>query len=297
MSHDHGSTTGQQGKNLIIVLLLTSTVFVAEVIGGLVANSLALLADAGHMLTDIVGVGLALFAVWMGNRPPTPERTFGFYRFEIFAAVINAVLLFGIGIYVLVEAIERFSNPSEVGSGLMLAIGAVGLVVNCISLWILRKGQAESLNVRGAFLEVLSDMLGSIAVIVGAIVISITGFEQTDAIISVVIAVMIFPRTWHLLRDAVNVLLEATPKNVDLEEVRKHVMETPGVVDVHDLHVWTITSGMPVISAHVVVEHGIANGKVLDGLGKCLAGHFDIEHSTFQLEPRGHVGHESHLHS
>jgi len=212
------------------------------------------------------------------------ERTFGYQRAEILAAVINALLLVGVAAYVLVEAVRRFTDPPEVETGLMLAVAAAGLVANAGSLLLLRGGQAESLNVRGAYLEVLGDLQGSVAVIVAALVIRITGFQQADAIASALIGLMILPRTWGLLREAADVLLEATPKGVDLTEVR-------------DLHAWTITSGVPVLSGHIVVS-GTAfadgcGGKVLDELGRCLAGHFDVEHCTFQLEPAGHRAHEA----
>jgi cobalt-zinc-cadmium efflux system protein len=297
MGHDHGtSAAGAHRGRLLLVLLLTTSILVVEVVGGLVSGSLALLADAGHMLTDAAGIGLALLAVWFGARPATPERTFGFYRVEILAAVINAVLLFGVAGFVLVEAWRRLTEPPEVASGLMLAVAAAGLVANAVSLWLLRRGQAESLNLRGAYLEVWGDLLGSVAVLAAAAVIAVTGFLAADPIASALIGVLILPRTWRLLRDAVDVLLEAAPKGVDLAEVRRHLLETPGVGDVHDLHAWTITSGLPVLSAHVVLERGADAGRVLDGLGDCLAGHFDIEHSTFQLEQPEHRGHEGVLH-
>lgn len=198
--------------------------------------------------------------------------------------------------YVLIEAVQRFINPPEVSTGVMLTVAAVGLVANAGSLLLLRGGQQASLNVRGAYLEVLGDLLGSAAVIVAAIVIRLTGFTQADAIASAAIGLLILPRTWALLREAVGVLLEATPKGVDLMEVRRHIKETPDVLDVHDLHAWTITSGMPVLSAHIVVAQDApadgGGGRVLDQLGECLAGHFDVAHCTFQLEAPGHREHE-----
>ncbi|HJU00698.1 MAG TPA: cation diffusion facilitator family transporter [Actinomycetes bacterium] len=297
MGHDHGtSAAGAHRGRLLLVLLLTTSILVVEVIGGLISGSLALLADAGHMLTDAAGIGLALLAIWFAARPATPERTFGFYRLEILAAVINAVLLFGVAGFVLVEAWRRLQEPPEVASGLMLLVALVGLIANAISMWLLRRGQAESLNLRGAYLEVLGDLLGSAAVLLAAAVIALTDFQAADPIASALIGVLILPRTWRLLREAVDVLLEATPKGVDMAEVRRHLLETPGVADVHDLHAWTITSGLPVLSAHVVVDPAADGGQVLDGLGECLAGHFDIEHSTFQLERPEHRGHEGVLH-
>ncbi|MBL0003342.1 MAG: cation transporter [Actinomycetales bacterium] len=295
--HSHGTATGAHRSRLLTALLITLTVMVAEVIGGLISGSLALLADAAHMLTDAAGVGLALLAAWFASRPATPERTFGYQRSEVLAAVVNALLLFGVAGFVLVEAVRRFTSPPpEVATGLMLGVAVVGLVANTISLLVLRGGQQESLNVRGAYLEVLGDLLGSAAVIVAAIVIALTGYTQADPIASALIGLMILPRTWGLLREAVDVLLEATPRGVDLTQVRQHLLDTPGVIDVHDLHAWTITSGLPVLSVHVVVAQDVladgGGGRVLDSLGACLAGHFDVEHCTFQLEEPTHQGHE-----
>lgn len=294
--HSHGTATGAHRSRLLTALLITLTVMGAEVIGGLISGSLALLADAAHMLTDAAGVGLALLAAWFASRPATPERTFGYQRSEVLAAVVNALLLFGVAGFVLVEAVRRFTSPPEVATGLMLGVAVVGLVANTISLLVLRGGQQESLNVRGAYLEVLGDLLGSAAVIVAAIVIALTGYTQADPIASALIGLMILPRTWGLLREAVDVLLEATPRGVDLTQVRQHLLDTPGVIDAHDLHAWTITSGLPVLSVHVVVAQDVladgGGGRVLDSLGACLAGHFDVEHCTFQLEEPTHQGHE-----
>jgi cobalt-zinc-cadmium efflux system protein len=285
LGHSHGnSASSQHVGRLKMVFLITFGVMIAEVIAGVVSGSLALLADAGHMLTDVAGIGLALLAIYFAARPATEGRTYGWYRLEILAAVVNAMLLFAVGIWVLYEAWQRFSDPPEIRSGLMLSVAMVGLVANAISARLLMEGQRQSLNMRGAYLEVLGDLLGSAAVIVAAIVIALTGYAAADPIASVVIGLLILPRTWHLLREAVDVLLEATPKDVDLDEVRRHILETQGVSDVHDLHAWTITSGMNVVSVHVVTAEGADSGKVLDHLGRCLSGDFDIEHSTFQLE-------------
>jgi len=248
------------------------------------------------MLTDVAGIGLALLAIWFAGRPPTAARTFGYYRLEILAAVVNAVLLFGVAIFVLVEAWRRLAEPPEIASGPMLAVALVGLAGNAVSLWLLRRGQAESLNVRGAYLEVLGDLFGSAAVVVAAGVIALTGFRAADPIASALIGLFILPRTWRLLREAVDVLLEATPKGVDMAEVRRHIVDIPGVADCHDLHAWTITSGMPVLCAHVVLDQGARGPQVLGRLGDCLAGHFDIEHSTFQLEEPSHRDHEGATH-
>jgi cobalt-zinc-cadmium efflux system protein len=295
--HSHsGSAAVEHKGSLQLVLAITVTILAAEVAGGLLSGSLALLADAGHMLMDAGGIALALLAIRFGQRLPSQARTFGYLRLEILAAAFNALLLFAIGVFVIVEAVRRLISPPVVASGIMLTFGIVALGGNACSLLLLRRGQGESLNIRGAFLEVLSDFLGAAAVIVAAVVIAVTGFERADPIASLLIGVLILPRTWQLLRQATDVLLEATPKDVDLDDVRRHMLETSGVIDVHDLHAWTITSGVNVLSAHVVVSSSELGGQVLDQLGGCLADHFDIEHSTFQIEPPGHRDHEPILH-
>lgn len=284
MPQVHGSAAGGHRQRLVAVFALTLAIFAVELVGGLMSNSLALLADAGHMFTDVAGIGLALLAIWFAGRPANQERTFGYLRLEILAAVMNAVLLFGIAAFVLFEAWQRLASPPEVASGLMLAIALVGLGANGVSLFLLRDAQKGSLNMRGAYLEVGGDLLGSGAVIVAALVITLTGWLQADAVASVLIGLLILPRTYHLLRQAVDVLLEATPKGIDLGEVRTHILQAGGVEDVHDLHAWTITSGMNVVSAHVTLEPGADAPAVLDELCRCLSRDFDIEHSTFQLE-------------
>jgi cobalt-zinc-cadmium efflux system protein len=295
----HGASLTAAGRNrgrLLLVLAVSLVIMIVEIIGGEFAHSLALFADAGHVATDVAGIGLSLLGIWFAGRPSNDARTFGLQRAEIFAAVINAVLLFGVGIVIIVESIVRLVHPEVTAPAIMAIFGVVALIGNGASLVILGSGEGESLNVRGAFLEALSDLLGAGAVIVAAIVIAITGFERADAIASLVIGVLILPRTMKLLRETVDVLLEATPRGIDMGAVRDHICATPGVVAVHDLHVWTITSGVPVLSAHVVVEDavfdGAGNANVLDGLSDCLAGHFDVEHCTFQLEPARHRKHE-----
>jgi cobalt-zinc-cadmium efflux system protein len=303
MSHDHGQATtaaGEQRNRLRLVLGITLGILTAEVVGGVLAHSLVLIADAGHVATDAAGIGLSLLAVHFAARPPSDARTFGYLRAEILAAVTNAVLLFGLSVFILVEAVTRLVQPETATPSLMIAFGLVALAGNAVSLFLLRRGQAQSLNVRAAFLEVLADMWGALAVLVAAVIIAVTGFQRADSIAAIVIGALILPRTAKLLRDAIDVLLEATPKNVDLAEVRGHICHTPGVLGVHDLHVWTVTSGLPVLSAHVVVaDEALADGggaPVLDRLGECLAGHFDVEHCTFQLEPATHLAHEQALH-
>jgi cobalt-zinc-cadmium efflux system protein len=282
--HGSPSTAEAHRGRLAIVFTLTLTVFVVQAVGGMVTGSLALLADAGHNFTDVIGIGLSLGAIALAPPPAAGARTYGFLRLEILAAVANAVLLFGVAAYVLIEALRRLVAPQEIASGLMLAIAIVGLAANAVGLYLLRDAQHTSLNMRGAYLEVMGDLAGSVAVVVAAAVIALTGWRQADAIASAAIALLILPRTWRLLKDAVDILLEATPKDIDLAAVRTHILEADGVADVHDLHAWTITSGMNVVSAHVVLTEGADPPRVLDELCRCLSGDFDIEHSTFQLE-------------
>ena len=281
---------------LVAVLGITGAVLVIEAVVGLLAGSLALLADAGHMATDALGLGLALLAVRMAGRTPTVQRTFGWQRAEVLAAGGNAVLLLGVAAAVVVEALRRLADPPPIDTTAVLFAASLGLVANMTSLGLLARGRRESLNIRGAFLEVLGDALGSVAVLVAAAVIAITGDLRADPIASLGIAALIVPRAVRLLRDAAEVLLEGTPRGVDLVEVRRHMLAQPGVVDVHDLHAWTITSGVPVLSAHVTVEDEVlgdgCGGSMLDRLHHCLREDFDVEHSTFQLEPAGHRDHE-----
>jgi cobalt-zinc-cadmium efflux system protein len=283
-AHTHLTPAAANRKRLSAVLLVTLGVFAFELAGGIAANSLALVADAMHLLTDVAGIGLTLVAIWFAGRPANRNRSYGLMRLEILAAVVNAMLLFAVAAFVLVEAWRRWNAPPEIASGLMLVVAVVGLLANAASLVVLRDAQRESLAMRGAYLEVMGDFVGSGAVIVAALVIATTGWVQADAIASVFIAVLILPRTWSLLKEAVDILLEASPKGVDLGEVRSHILEAPGVADVHDLHAWTITSGVNVVSAHVVLDPNAQAPAVLDYLCGCLSGDFDIEHSTFQLE-------------
>ena len=282
--HAH-SAAGAGAGRLKIVLALTATYMIVEIIGGILTGSLALVADAGHMGTDVAGVSMALIAIWFAQRPATEHKSYGFYRLEILAAIGNGVLLFGVAAYILYEAYRRFIEPPEVLGLQMFLVATVGLGVNLVSAYLLFAGQKSSLNLRGAFYEVVGDLLGSVAVIVAGILIALTGLNVIDPIASVVIGLFILPRTWSLIREAVDVLLEATPKGVDMTEVRRHILETEGVRDAHDLHAWTITSGMNVLSAHVVVDRDADQAVILDRLCGCLSADFDIEHSTFQLEP------------
>ena len=304
MGHDHGAVHGTAAAahrgRLAVVLALTGTVFVVEVVGALVSGSLALLADAAHMATDALGIGMALGAVTLAQRPARGRRTYGWQRVEVLSAVANGLLLLGVGAYVVIEAVRRIGDPPDIHSGWMLGVAVLGLVVNTGSLGLLHAGQAHSLNTRGAYLEVVGDALGSVAVIVAAVVIATTGWTGADVVASFVIGALVLPRAWSLLREAFDVLLEAAPRGVDLDQVRAHVLGVPGVLDVHDLHAWTITSGQPVLSAHVVVSDEVLadghGGRVLDALCSCLGHHFDLEHCTFQLESPNHRNHESPVH-
>lgn len=285
----HATAAGLHRRALLSALVVSTAVLAVEVVAGFASNSLALLADAGHMLADVAGMALSLGAIAIAARSRSPDRTFGLYRLEILAASLNAVILLGIGVVVLVEAVHRFSEPPTIESTVVLVVATGALVANAISLRLLRHGHQASLNVRAAYLEVLGDLLGSAAVLVAGVVIATTGWLQADAVASVVIAVLIVPRTVMLLRDSVDVLLEARPKGVDMREVERHILDAPGVAEVHDLHAWTITSGMNVVSAHVVLGPDGVPGDVLDHLGRCLSDDFDINHSTFQLETPEHV--------
>ncbi len=277
---------------LFAVFLITLAIFGVELAGGIVANSLALISDAGHMFTDVAGIGLALAAIWFASRPPTRDRTFGYLRLEILAAVANALLLLGVAAVVLVEAWRRFFEPPVITTDLMVGVAFVGFSANAVSLFLLRHAQRESLNLRAAYLEVMGDLASSAAVIGAALAITLTGWTAADAVASVGIGLLIVPRTWRLLREAIDILLEATPKGVDLALVRRHILETPGVEDVHDLHAWAITSGLNAVSAHVVLTRDADPARVLDDLCRCLAGDFDVEHSTFQLELPDRRAHE-----
>jgi cobalt-zinc-cadmium efflux system protein len=299
--HSHGHTaTGGHRRALTAVLLISGAIAVGEVTGAIITGSLVLFADAAHMAADAAGIGLSLLAAWFASRPATARRTFGYARAEILAAMANSLLLLAMAGVIFTEAIRRLASPPEVSSGLLIAFGGAALVGNACSLLLLRHGQADSLNVRSAFLEVAADTIGAAAVIVTGIIIAATGFTRADPIASLVVGVLILPRTWRLLKEAIDILLETSPAGIDLDELRQHMTEVSGVREVHELHVWTITSGLPVFSAHVVVDPEIIergrSAIMLDKLQACLRGHFDVDHSTFQLEPAGHADHEQPMH-
>jgi cobalt-zinc-cadmium efflux system protein len=301
--HSHGrepTATGSYRRALTVVLLISLGIAVAEVVGAVVTGALVLFADAAHMAADAGGIGLSLLAAWFASRPASDRRTFGYARAEILAAMANSLLLLAMAAVIFIAAARRLASPPVVSSGLLIAFGVGALAANACSLLILRHGQAESLNVRGAFLEVAADTIGAAAVIVTGIIIAATGFDLADPIASLAVGVLILPRTWRLLKEAIDILLEASPKGIDLEDIRQHMTALPGIRDVHELHVWTITSGLPVFSAHVVVDPDVIergqSAIMLDQLQDCLRGHFDVDHSTFQLEPAGHADHERPMH-
>ena len=300
MGHDHkpshaADRTAQNKRRIIWVLVLTSSYLVAEVVGGILTQSLALLADAGHMLTDVAGLGFALIGMKLAERPATPERTYGYHRAEILAALANSVLLIGISFYVLYEAYERFRDPPKVSSQGMLVIAVLGLIVNIVGMIILKKGSKESLNLKGAYFEVLSDALTSVGVIVAAIIMWTTGWNYADPIISAGIGLFILPRTWTLLKEAVGILLEGTPAHINLAAVRESISKIDGVIGVHDLHVWTLTSGVTALSVHVVLPDCNIHNKVLNAVHQCVASEFGIQHATVQLEAEGYEESETHL--
>lgn len=294
-AHVHGAAALRAGARHVGPLRLSFVLIVAflvvQVITGLVSGSLALLSDAGHMATDALGLGMALAAIRAAsNARVHPQRTFGLYRLEILAALANAVLLFGVAAYVLLEAISRLDDAPDVAAAPVLIVGSLGLVVNVVAFLLLRAGSKESLNLRGAYLEVLSDMLGSIGVIAAAIVWGITDWAWVDPVIGGAIGVFILPRAWRLGREAVRVLLQAAPAGVDLEAVHSNLAGIGGVVDVHDLHVWTLTSDMEVATAHLMVEVGVDAHSVLDQARVLLADQHGIHHATLQVEPADHRG-------
>lgn len=297
--HEHGRST--RGR-LAIALAIVATVLVVEVLGAVFSGSLALLADAGHMSSDAIGLVVALIASVWAARPATDRHTFGFRRIEVLAALFNGVLLTVVAAVVAIEAVRRLTeaSPHEPLAIPMLVVAGVGLVANVAAFLVLRGGDRRSLNLRGATLEVLGDLFGSIAAVVAGVVLLLTGFAAADAIASLVIAALIVPRAALLLRDVVRVLTESAPRETDVALIREHLLETPGVVAVHDVHVWAITSGAPVFTAHVECEPEVfargEAGAMLDRLGECLRGHFDVEHSTFQLEPAGHSEREEPAH-
>lgn len=303
--HSHADGTAGNRRRLAIVLVLTASVLVVEVVGALVSGSLALLADAAHAFVDSAGLVIALVAATLALRPATARRTWGYHRAEVLGATLQAAVLLAVGVYVVVEAVRRLFAPPDVAAGPVLVFGIVGLVANTIGILVLTSGGGHggNVNMRAALLEVVNDTLGSLAVLASAVVIALTGWQRADAVASLIIAALIVPRTLGLLRETVSLLLESSPPGLDLDDVRAHLVALPHVLDVHDLHASQITSGLPVLSAHVVVEDSCFfdghAARVLDQLQTCLAEHFpvSIEHSTFQMEMASHADHEHAAHA
>lgn len=284
MSDGHDHTAGKSERSLWIALGLTSSILVAETVGGIITGSLALLSDAAHMLTDAAALAIALAAIRIGKRPADGKRSFGYYRLEILAAAFNAMMLFGVAVYILVEAYRRLGHPAEIQSTSMLWFAAVGLVANLISMKILTGGKDESLNVKGAYLEVWSDLLGSMGVIAGAIIIHYTGWAWVDSAVAVAIGLWVLPRTWILLKSSVNILLEGVPEDVDMNKIRDALKSVKGVQSFHDLHVWAISSGKTSLTVHVVYSPEIAPAIILDDMKDILNDKFQIAHVTIQCE-------------
>jgi cobalt-zinc-cadmium efflux system protein len=290
--HDHGTSALHAGANhrarLWWAAGLLAGFMLIETAAALLTGSLALLSDAGHMFTDVLGIAMALAAIAAAGRAATDsQRTFGLYRLEVLAALANALLLTGVAIYVLIEAVRRFTDPPEVPAGAVLIVAVGGLLANVAAFLLLRSGAAESINVRGAYLEVLGDLLGSVGVIVAAAIIALTGWSYADPIVAVLVALMILPRTFALGRSAVRILVQAAPEHLDVAVVRTRLAAVPGVCDVHDLHVWTLTSGMDVASAHLSLEPDAELGTVLATARDTLHAEFHIDHATLQVEPVG----------
>jgi cobalt-zinc-cadmium efflux system protein len=301
--HDHAPSgiRGADNRRLLAIsLTLTTVVLVVQIVGAVWSGSLALLADAAHMFADAAALVVALVASAVAARPANDRRTFGYQRAEVFGALVNGVILIALAVGVAVEGVARLTNPAdvEVAGGVMLVVAVVGLCTNAVAMWLLSAAQRRSMNVRGAYIEVMGDLIGSAAVIVAAIVILVTGWLAVDAIASLVIAALIVPRAAGLLREVVSVLGESAPQGVQVQHIRDHILDTPGVRAVHDVHVWQLTRGAPVFTAHVIVDDDALRegraGDILTRLQGCLAEHFDVEHSTFQLEPAGHSEHDAH---
>ncbi|HEV2765050.1 MAG TPA: cation diffusion facilitator family transporter [Pyrinomonadaceae bacterium] len=281
--HSHGRAARSR-RRLSLVLLLTALYTVAEVLGGWWTGSLALLADAGHMLTDVAALALALLAVWFGSRPATPSKTYGFYRLEILAAFVNGVSLAALSLFIFYEAYERWFEPQPVRSGAMIAVASGGLLVNLACAWLLHGDHHDDLNVRGAWLHVLGDALGSVGAIIAGVLMWVYGWYAADPLISVAIGLLIIWSSWKLIREATNVLLEGTPAHISLAAVEDAILKTDGVEDVHDLHVWTITAGREALSAHVIHAHAVSPPGLLRELRAKLHEQFGVDHLTIQME-------------
>lgn len=287
--HGPGGRHGENTKRLTLVLALVTIYMIAEVVGGLLTNSLALLADAGHMLSDAAALALSLFAISFAHRPAPPQKTYGYYRIEILAALANGAALVAISIYIFIEAYQRFHAPPEILGGPMMAIATGGLAINLLGLWILHKGRSTSLNLRGAWLHVLADMMGSVGAMTAGALILVFGWNWADPVASILIGLLVLYSSWSLLREAVSVLMEGAPGHLDIDEVRNAIRSVDGVQSVHDLHIWTITSGMVALSVHAVTEDSQARGQLLHEIQELLHDRFHIIHTTIQIEPEGYV--------
>jgi len=300
VGHEHGARLDDDRRYLSVALALIVGFLVFEVAAALVGDSLALLADAGHMLTDVGAIGASLVAAGLAARPPTETHTFGLKRAEILAAALNGITLLVVSALIAFEAVGRLLRPPTVRGGLLIVVAVVGVAVNLVATMILSRANRRSLNVEGAFQHIVTDLYAFIGTVAAGIIIVVTGFQRADPIASLVVVALMVRAAVTLLGPALRILVEGTPEDVEIAEVRRHILELAEVVSVHDLHAWTLTSGQPVLSAHVVLSEGCASmggaARVLDRLQACLAGHFDVEHSTFQLEPIGHQDHESGLH-
>jgi cobalt-zinc-cadmium efflux system protein len=299
-AHAHGPGAGSDRRYLLIALTLLAAFMAAEVITAVLSGSLALLSDAGHMLSDVGAIAGALWAIALAARPPAGKWTYGLKRAEILSAAGNGITLLVVSGIVTAEAISRLIHPPAVDGGPVIAVAVAGVIVNVAASWVLARANRSSLNVEGAFRHVLTDLYGFIGTVIAGIIIVTTGFTRADAIASLLVVALMVKAAWELLRDSGRVLLEAAPEDMNLEDLRAHLAEVPHVLGVHDLHAWTVTSGQPVLSAHVVIDDSCFNDghapRLLDQLQACLTGHFDVEHSTFQLEAAAHASHEPGTH-
>lgn len=286
-SHRHAHDRAADCRRLVIVLALVTAYMVAQFVGGLLTGSLALVADAGHMLSDAAALALSLFALWIAGRPASSRQTYGYHRAEILAALANGATLIAISILIFVEAYRRLAEPTEVMGGAMMAIACGGLGINVVGLWLLHPSQSGSLNMRAAWLHVLGDALGSVGAIAAGVLIWVFGWHWADPVASIVIGALVLFSSWALVKESVDVLMENTPKNLDVDRIRDAVVALEGVADVHDLHVWSITSGLASLSAHVVVADGLEHTAVLSRVRHMLNERFGIDHVTIQIEPAG----------
>ncbi len=283
-NHSHGIPSTQNERSLWLAFGLTASFFIIEVTSGLLLNSLALIADAAHMFTDVAALAIALAAVRIARRPTDSRRTYGYYRFEILAAAFNAMLLFGVAFFILYEAYQRFGHPEKVHSTAMIIVAAIGLTINLISMRLLTQGKECSLNIKGAYLEVWSDMLGSIGVIVAALIMRYTGWNWVDTIAAIGISLWVLPRAWVLLKESLNILLEGAPEGMDVNEVSQAILGVSGVIEIHDLHVWVLTSSKNSLTAHIVHHADINSELLIKNIQEILAHRFNIYHTTFQTE-------------